>query len=214
LIKRAVIFDMDGVIVDSENFWTQAEYEVFSSLGAEINDDLTAQTRSMTTCEVTQFWYRKKPWENVTFKEVEQLVIDRVIELIQEQQCEINGIKSFIVKLKQKGYKIGLATNSPEKIIPYALEKSGIRTLFDVVSSAEFEKAGKPDPAVYLSAAKKLNIKPELCFAIEDSQSGILAAKKAGMTAIAFTNGNPNLVLTGADFTLTDFGSVSLDTIL
>ncbi|ASK32076.1 HAD family hydrolase [Chryseobacterium sp. T16E-39] len=196
---RAVIFDMDGVLIDSEKFWKQAEKEVFGSLGAIITDDLTQYTQSMTTKEVTRFWYTKYPWKNIALDVVEQQVISRVIELIQTEDCSVVGIKKFIEDLKLKQYQIGLATNSPYRIIQIVLDKLEIAHLFDHITSAEFEEQGKPHPAVYLTSAKNLNIEPQYCFVIEDSHSGILAGKNAGMTVIAFTNQNTEI-----DFDLAD----------
>jgi len=203
--RKAVIFDMDGVIVDSEKLWKQAEYEVFTSLGVKVTDEHSKITQSMTTSEVTEFWYEKFPWDNKDFHTVEQMVVSRVIDLIESQDCHINGIKSFIERLKDRNYKIGLATNSPNRIIPAVLKKEGILHLFDTLSSAEFEDKGKPDPAIYCNTAKKLNIKPENCLVIEDSYSGMLAAKNAGMTTVAFTNGNKEIDFDIADYRIDNF---------
>jgi len=203
--KRAIIFDMDGVIVDSEKIWKQAEHEVFTSFGVQINDHDSQLTKSMTTSEATKFWYTKFPWKNISLEVVEQMVISRVSDLIETEECIIKGVKPYIEKLKKQKYKIGLATNSPSEIIPIVLRKLDILHLFDTVSSAELEKKGKPDPAIYLTTAKKLDTEPENCFAFEDSYSGMLAAKKAGMTVIAFTNGNEKLNFEIADYKVNNF---------
>lgn len=203
--KKAIIFDMDGVIVDSEKLWKQAENEIFTSFGVKITDKDAEITKAMTTSEVTKFWYAKFPWKITGLEVVEQMVVSRVIDLIGTERCHINGVKSFIEKLKTKNYKIGLATNSPNRIIPTVLQKLDIIHLFDTVSSAEFEKKGKPDPAIYYTTAKKLNTEPENCLVIEDSYSGMLAAKKAGMTVVAFTNGNKEIDFDIADYKIDDF---------
>ncbi|SEL52607.1 sugar-phosphatase [Aquimarina amphilecti] len=203
--KKAVIFDMDGVIVDSEKLWKKAEYETFTSLGVKVTEEHSEITKSMTTYEVTKFWYNKFPWKGKDLNTVEQMVISKVISLIETENCEIFGVKSFIEKLKIKNYKIGLATNSPNKIIPIVLNKINILHLFDAISSAEFEEKGKPDPGVYFTTAKKLHIKPENCLVVEDSHSGMLAGKKAGMTVIAFTNGNNKLNFELADYKINCF---------
>lgn len=202
---KAVIFDMDGVIIDSEPFWKRAEFEIFSSLGVALDEKFTNLTKSMTTVEVTKFWYEKFPWQNKTLEEVEEMVITRVMELIEQVGGEIKGIESFIKKLKSNGFKIGLATNSPYKIIPVVLKKAGISQYFDIIFSAEFVELGKPDPAIYLMTSKELGINPENCIVIEDSYSGMLAAKKAGMKVVAFTNGNQDVNLSLADYKMDCF---------
>lgn len=211
--QKAVIFDMDGVIVDSESLWKKAEKEVFSSLGVDVTDEHSELTKSMTTFEVAKFWYAKSPWQDKSLAFVEQMVISRVIELIDTEDCKISGVKAFIERLKAKNYKIGLATNSPDKIIPAVLQKLDIQHLFDTVSSAEFEENGKPAPAIYLTTAAKLKVTTNNCIAIEDSYSGMLAAKNAGMTVIAFTNGNKYIDFGIADYKIDNFEHFDIDTL-
>lgn len=208
---KAVIFDMDGVIVDSEHLWQKAEKEVFSSLGVNVNENLCEITKTMTTAEVTKFWYDKTPWQGKNLKEAEEMVISRVIGLIGENECEIKGVKHFIERLKSKGFKLGIATNSPHIIVPTVLHRVGVTGFFDAVSSAEFEENGKPDPAIYLRTSQKLNIIPENCIAIEDSYSGMLAAKRAGMKVVAFTNGNGNIEQGIADYTIDSFENYDVE---
>ncbi len=121
---KAVIFDMDGVVLNSEGFWAQAEYEVFSSLGVELREEFRQLTRTMTTADASKFWHDKSPWHHISIEEVERLVVSRVVELIQTEDCTIANIRAFIEHLKSKGYKIGLATNSPMSFIPLCLERA------------------------------------------------------------------------------------------
>jgi sugar-phosphatase len=204
-ILKAVIFDMDGVIVDSERLWEKAEKEIFSALGVIVTDEYAGLTKSMTTSEVTKFWFDKFPWPDKDLDVVEQMVVSRVIELLGTEDCLIHGVKEFIKKLRAKDYKIGLATNSPTRIISTVLQKLNLADLFDTVCSSEFENNGKPDPAIYLTTARKLNIEANKCIAIEDSYSGMLAAKKAGMKVVAFTNGNTHIDFEIADYKFDNF---------
>jgi epoxide hydrolase-like predicted phosphatase len=204
---KAVIFDMDGVLIDSEKFWTQAELDVFSSYGVQVTDELAAQTKYMTTQEVTEFWYERFPWENFDSSDLEDKVVTRVIEMIQSQDCTMSGVQEFIQTLKSKAYKIGLATNAPLRVAHVVLEKLQVRELFDTVHSSEFETQGKPHPAVYLTSAKNLGVSPEHCIAIEDSQSGLKAAKEAGMQTIIFTNNDESIHSNLADFKILDFNT-------
>lgn len=209
--EKAVIFDMDGVIVDSEEFWVKAEKEVFTSLGVDVTTEYSELTRSMTTLEVTKFWFNKYPWQDVAFNVVEQMVVSRVIEFIEKEDCKISGVKEVIEELRSRKFRIGLATNSPLRIIPAVLQKFEIAHLFDAVSSAEFEENGKPHPAIYLTTAAKLNIPPDNCIAIEDSYSGMLAARRAGMKVIAFTNGNNDIDFDIADYKISNFADFNID---
>lgn len=200
--KEAVIFDMDGVVINSEHFWLQAENEIFSSLGVKLSHSDCLLTKAMTTKEVTNFWFTKYPWNSFSLEEVEQMVIKRVVDLIRTEDCFIENVRPFIEHLKKLGLKIGLATNAPESFISISLERAGIIDLFDAISSSEHEKEGKPNPAVYLTTAKKLEVSPEKCIVIEDSYHGMQAGKNAGMTVVAFTNGDENLTFDIADHIL------------
>lgn len=207
---KAVIFDMDGVLIDSEKFWTQAELDVFSSYGVQVTEDLAAQTKYMTTQEVTEFWYERFPWDNLDVSDLENKVVTRVIEMIQTKDCIISGVEEFIRYLKSKDYKIGLATNAPLRVAHVVLEKLQVRDLFDTIHSSEFEIQGKPHPAVYLTSAKNLGISPEHCIAIEDSHSGLKAAKGAGMQTIIFTNNDESIDSDLADFKILSFNTALL----
>lgn len=187
---KAVIFDMDGVIVDSEKFWVQAEKEVFCSLGVQVTSDLSVLTQSMTTTEVTKFWYERFPWQKKSIEAVEQMVISRVIDLIEKEDCVIPDIKTTMEKLTNEGLKIGIATNSPYRVIPTVLKKANILNLVNVISSSEEEENGKPLPDVYIKALNKLELNANQCVAIEDSNAGIRAAKEAGLKVIAFNKNN------------------------
>lgn len=127
------------------------------------------------------------------------------MKLIRQEECGIAGIKDFIERLKAKGFKIGLSTNSPQQIIPVVFEKLDISHLFDAVLSADAVKQGKPHPAVYIATAEKLNVEPFECVAIEDSSSGMMAALRAGMAVVAFANGKPGLQFEHADYVLPTF---------
>ncbi len=209
-VTEAVIFDMDGVIIDSEPLWKRAEYEIFSSLGVNVASEYAEITKYMTTGEVTRFWYEKSPWKNVSLQSVEQKVINYVGRLIETDGAEIRGAKSVLEKIKLCGYKIGLATNSPCSIIPMVFNKLDIAHFFDAISSAENEVKGKPDPSIYLTTAQKLAIQPQQCVVFEDSYSGVLAAKNAGMRVIALTNEKNRAKLGIADVLIDGFENFDL----
>jgi len=184
-VIQAVIFDMDGVLIDSEPMWKEAEKQVFSSVGVSVTEALSAKTASMTTKEVTAFWYRLYPWSGKSLEQVEHEVVRHVEHLIVKQGRAMEGVKEILEFFHARDFKIGLATNSPARLISVVLNTLGISRYFHAVSSAEDEVKGKPDPAVYLSTASKLNVAPSACIAIEDSLTGIMAANKAKIKTVA-----------------------------
>lgn len=182
---EAAIFDMDGLLIDSEPFWRDAEKEVFGSLGIEVTESLAYHTSRMTTKEVTSYWYNYKSWTNKSLEETEQAVIKKVGQFIDQFGVIMPGIQRTLRYFKNNGYKIGLATNSPIVLVWKILRKLNIEHYFDAISSSDSEHSGKPFPDVYLKTALKLNVDPAYCIAFEDSTYGIQAALAAGMKVIA-----------------------------
>ena len=181
---QAAIFDMDGLLIDSEPFWKESEREVFCSLGIRVTDEMTAKTASMTTAEVTRFWYDKKPWSHISMDEVEQEVIHSVGKYIIKYGSALPGVRNTIIQLKEHGLKIGLATNSPFILIPIVLRKLNLTHLFDAVTSSDEVTFAKPDPEIYTLTVQKLDVAPEKCLVFEDSTYGLKAALTAGMNTI------------------------------
>jgi len=181
---EAILFDMDGLLIDSEPFWKTAEKEVFGSLGIEVTEYHSTITSNMTTGEVTDYWFSLKPWKNIGLAEIEQQVIDRVGELIDLQGQIMPGVEKTLAYFKAAGYKIGLATNSPDTLIFKVLKKLNIEWYFDAILSAEFVDKGKPSPDIYIKIASILLVNPSRCVVFEDSYSGLTAAKAAGMFVV------------------------------
>lgn len=182
---KAVIFDMDGLLIDSEPIWQEAEIETFNEVSVPLTKERTKETMGLRADEIVEHWYSRYPWKNRTKKEIENRIIERVIELIKERGVARRGAKEIVELFVKENIPIAIASSSSTKIIDAVLEKITIRQHIKVIHSAENELYGKPHPAVYITTAKKLNINPQDCLVFEDSPNGVLAAKAARMKCIA-----------------------------
>lgn len=181
---KAVIFDMDGVLIDSEPLWKIAMEDVFISIGCPLTRKDFQKTVGLRLDEVIEYWYEHTGWINATPKEVENRIVQKMIELLKQHGIPLMGVVETLKYLKSKDFKIGLATSSYEILVNTVLDTLLIREYFDFTHSAEKESYGKPHPAVYLSVAEKLNIHPKNCLVIEDSLNGIISGKAARMKVV------------------------------
>ena len=182
---QAIIFDMDGVLIDSEPLWKIAEVEAFGKVGLDLTYTDCEETVGLRIDQVVQMWYEKVGWTNKTVKEVETDIVDILIGEIEKQGSALPGVMEALSQSKSGGLKMGLATSSYSRIIDAVVAKLGIGDFFEVMHSAEHEVFGKPHPAVFLNCADKLGVDPTQCLVIEDSFNGIIAAKAARMKVIA-----------------------------
>lgn len=204
----AVIFDMDGVLIDSEPLWKIAMEEIFLSVGCSLTRQDFQKTVGLRLDEVIEYWYQHAGWKNATPKEVEGKIVQRMIELLNENGTPLTGVVETLQYLQSKGKKIGLATSSYEILIETVLEALSIRTYFDYTHSAEKEAFGKPHPAVYLTVANKLNSSPLRCLVIEDSLNGIISGKAARMKVVCIPekSHHPEPKLMIADYHFANMG--------
>jgi HAD superfamily hydrolase (TIGR01509 family) len=182
---RAAIFDMDGLLIDSEPLWKRAEREVFGEEGIEITDAMALVTAPMTTRQVAEHWYRVRPWREKSIEDVEAAVVSRVADLIRAHSAAMPGVSEVLELFARLGTRIGLASNSPAVLCQLVLRELEIAHAFQAVVSADCVESGKPDPAVYLHAARLLGVRPDECIAFEDSSTGVRAARAAGMRVVA-----------------------------
>ncbi|WP_320166919.1 HAD-IA family hydrolase [Methylophaga sp.] len=183
---QAVIFDMDGLLIDSEPFWKQAEKRVFSAIGVEITDALSAKTMGMTTREATEFWLEHAglSLSQDSMEQVENDVIDEVASLTASQGQALPGVHNLLEQLKQHRLKIGLATNAPARLVPVVLERLDITAFFDNYVADDDVEQGKPHPAIYQLALQSINAKADHTLAFEDSVTGMTAAIGAGIRTV------------------------------
>lgn len=180
----AVIFDMDGLLIDSEGLWRAAEAKVFQSVGVPMTPDDGRLTMGLRCDEVVEYWYERYPWSGPARVEVEAAINRAVIDLIMADGEVLPGAREAIDLLHDAGYPLAIASSSSSELIGAVVDKMGVRRKLRVLQSAEHEPYGKPHPAVYIAAALGLNVAPDHCLAFEDSPAGLLAAKAARMSCI------------------------------
>ena len=181
---KAIIFDMDGVLIDSEPLWKIAEVEGFGKVGLDLTHTDCEETVGLRIDEVVKLWYNKRPWEGKSLEVVTQDIIDILIREVLKQGTTLPGVQEALNALKDDGYKIGLATSSSKAIIAAVMQRLNIESYFDAIHSAEDEILGKPHPAVFLTCAQKLGVEATDCWVVEDSFNGMVAAKAARMKVI------------------------------
>ncbi|MBJ8364299.1 hexitol phosphatase HxpB [Citrobacter cronae] len=181
----AAIFDMDGLLVDSEPLWDQAELDVMASLGVDITRrHELPDTLGLRIDMVVDLWFAQQPWNGPTRQEVTECIITRAIALVEETRPLLPGVREAVALCKSQGLLVGLASASPLHMLEKVLTMFGLRDSFDALASAEKLPYSKPHPQVYLDCAAKLGIDPLSCVALEDSVNGMIASKAARMRSI------------------------------
>ena len=181
---EAVIFDMDGLIIDSEPLWRKAEIQAFKDIGFQFTEEMCIQTMGMRIDEVVHYWWKKIKWEKPSEKNVIDSIQSKMIDLIQKDGALLPGVLDALKLLKEKKIPIALASSSAMILIKAVVESLDIKDYFNVIHSAEKESAGKPDPSVFLTAARMLEIEPKKCLVLEDSKAGMEAGLNANMKTI------------------------------
>ena len=181
----AVIFDLDGLLIDSEPFWRRAETEVFADVGVTLTDAMCMETTGLRLDAVVEHWFVRTPWTGKSKAAVVSAIATRVAELITAHAEPLPGVPDALAFFKVRGLPIAICSSSPMPVIDAALAKLQLTGRMRAVISAEGESHGKPHPAVYLTTAAKLGVAPESCLALEDSMNGCIAAKAARMKVVA-----------------------------
>ncbi|PKR82009.1 2-deoxyglucose-6-phosphatase [Brumimicrobium salinarum] len=184
-----IIFDMDGVLINSEPMWKAAEIKVFDTIGIDFIAVGGEKTVGLRIDEVVDYWYALYPWKNKTKAEVVDEIMLEMVNGIKANGKPMKGVVEILEFFKSKGMKIGLASSSFQILIDTSLEKLGIAHYFDVTLSAQNCTYGKPHPEVYIEAAKLLKSEPQNCLVIEDSLNGVIAGKAAKMNVVAVPDG-------------------------
>jgi len=182
---RAVIYDLDGLLIDSEPCWEQAEMEVLRAVGVPLSPERCHETTGLRLDEAVAYWAARHSWTAVSHEEVVRRILERVLTLLAQRAPLKRGARESLAAVHRAGLRVALASSSPLQLIEGALQRVGLRSEFEQVVSAEGERFGKPHPGVYLTTAARLGVAAASCVALEDSVNGVLAATSAGMRCIA-----------------------------
>lgn len=184
-MSNAAIFDMDGLLIDSEPLWRKAEIACFKKVGIQLTEDDCRKTMGYRLNEVVDYWYARQPWEGESKAQLEEDILDQVIELIRVEGKSLPGVQHALELFAEMDFKIALASSSAMRLIDAVLQSLQLENYFEVVRSAQHETYGKPHPQVFISTAGELGISPENCVVLEDSFHGVIAGKAAKMKVIA-----------------------------
>jgi HAD superfamily hydrolase (TIGR01509 family) len=183
---EAVVFDLDGVIVDSEHVWDEAREGLARERGGRWHEGAQRDMMGMSSVEWSQYMHDVIGLADPP-EEISAEVVRRLEAIYRKELPLVPGAREAVERLAAV-WPLALASSSNRPLIDLVLELSGLAPHFQVTVSSEEVPRGKPAPDVYLEAARRLGVEPERCAAIEDSESGIRAAKAAGMRVIAIPN--------------------------
>jgi beta-phosphoglucomutase family hydrolase len=213
---EAVIFDMDGVLIDSEPFHLVVNERIFEDLGINMSED---EYHSFIGTTHKDMWTIIKNRYNLpqSVPELVNMQVSGNIDYIKNEEIQsikIKGITDLLSRISRENIKIGIASSSPNEVINLVIKKLNISDYFSAIVGGEEIKKGKPAPDIFLKAAKRLEEKPSDCIVVEDSKNGTLAAKAAGMKCIGFKNPNSgNQNLEKADLIIDNYDSLTVKTL-
>ncbi|MBS3175848.1 HAD family phosphatase [Candidatus Woesearchaeota archaeon] len=196
-MKKAILFDLDGLLVDTETLGIDVAVRVCKGLGIELTKTEQKSFIGVTDERFYQELFNKR---NCDFdvQEILKKHFSLYEELLKTSLKPFPGACDLLKVLKRQGYKLGLVSGSTTEQINIILDKLKIKTFFNVIVSCEDITKSKPNPEGYLIASKKLRISPENCVVLEDAETGVIAGKKARMKVIGVTN-NGGQDLSSAD---------------
>jgi mannitol-1-/sugar-/sorbitol-6-/2-deoxyglucose-6-phosphatase len=181
---NTVIFDMDGLLIDSEPLWYQAAKEVFLQYGVQFTLQQYSAVIGLRTKEFVELWFRNFNLPENKLPEAEEAIIARVVELIKQKGKPMPGVAHIINFFIDRNFKIGLATSSGMRVVDTVIDLLGVRSYLQAIASAENLALGKPHPQVYLNCAAELQAEPQECLCFEDSFNGMIAAKAARIKCV------------------------------
>ncbi len=182
--KKAVIFDLDGTLVDSMWMWKSIDIEFLGRYGYECPDDLQRAIEGMSFSE-TAVYFKDRFHLPMELDAIKEIWVQMSIDKYRYEVPLKPGAEAFLQYLKEQGVKTGIATSNGRDMVDAVLQSLGVEPYFDIVTTACEVAAGKPAPDIYLKVAETLPVKPQQCLVFEDIPAGILAGKRAGMEVCA-----------------------------
>jgi HAD superfamily hydrolase (TIGR01509 family) len=183
----AVVFDMDGVLVDTEHLWDEVREELTTEWGGRYTPEAQEAMMGMSSLEWSRYLHEtvglREPPETINAEVVRRMLARYEVEL-----PVVPGAVEAVRRLDGEGFRLAVASSSNRELIDAVLRRIELAALFEATVSSEEVARGKPAPDVYVEAARRLDVAPEKCAAIEDSASGIRAARAAGMRVVAYPN--------------------------
>ncbi len=170
---------MDGLLIDSEPLWQDAEIDVFARIGIQLTREDCKQIMGLRTDEVVNFWFAKYQWTQKSKGQILQEIHEEVNTLIKSRGTMMPGVNFILDFFRKKNIRIALASSSHYSVINAVVDHFKLHKEFELIYSGEEEEYGKPHPAIFISTFKKLGLHASECLVFEDSFYGTLAAKAA-----------------------------------
>jgi sugar-phosphatase len=181
----AALFDMDGLLVDSEPIWHEVEIDVFGRHGVPLTVERCLETKGMFLGDAVEHWYARYPWTGASRQAVAAEIVEAMARRLDAAVALKPGVSHALDFCARRGARLAVASSSPRRLIDAVVRRFALAERFAVVHSGEDEAVGKPDPAIFLTTAGLLQVAPEACVVFEDSAAGVVAAKGAGMACVA-----------------------------
>lgn len=209
---KAVIFDMDGVLIDSQPYHFKADIDTMAEYGV-IKDQKFYEAFAGTLTDNRMRTLRDMFGLDVPAEELIEKREKMILDIMANEDIKpVSGIPELLRSIKALGLKTAVASSSGIELIKLVLDRLGIAVYFDSITSGNDVKRGKPDPDVFLLAAERIGVNPRDCFVVEDSENGVKAAKSAGMKALGYINLTSGYqCLDMADFITDDFKKVNIE---
>jgi len=184
MMINTVLFDMDGLLLDTEPLWGESMLRIAQKHGIPITGERFKETTGLRIYEVTDYWATRYPWPGSSANDVAEEILEDIIELSKVKGSVLKGVVQALELLKKHHFKIGLASSSPARMIHALTDHFDITPYFDCITSADVVELGKPHPAVFLHCAASLGAKAIECLVLEDSINGMIAGKAARMKVV------------------------------